>query len=98
MGRYIDVDKLKPITVWVEDSGYGLKRMKVVPISAIQVQSTIDVRENKHGEWIQRYDEDEDADGYSCSVCTEWYYFGNTTPNFCPNCGADMREADNDRK
>lgn len=43
-----------------------------------------DVVERKRGEWIVK------QNGFAeCSVC-EQYYFSDY--NFCPNCGADMRE------
>lgn len=48
--------------------------------------------EHEKGEWIRHYCEDGNPDGWQCDQCAEWYYFGETKPNFCPNCGADMRE------
>lgn len=42
-----------------------------------------DVRENVRGEWIDFWDR------YRCSVCN---MEGTYEENFCPNCGADMRE------
>lgn len=45
-----------------------------------------DVRENVRGEWVRWARSDE------CSVCgydTGRYEMGS---NFCPNCGADMRQ------
>ena len=44
--------------------------------------------ENK-GEWISHYDEDAKEGWYECSCCHSERAF-NT--NFCPDCGADMRE------
>lgn len=48
-----------------------------------------------HGEWIYGTDEDgnEDAYPWTCSICGEkypWY------PNYCPNCGARMKGADDE--
>ena len=45
----------------------------------IKKQPTVDAVEVVHGRWI---------DGMKCSVCgqVDW-----TKPNYCPNCGADMR-------
>lgn len=46
--------------------------------------------ERKKGEWI-----DYANSHCECSVChTEWSYFQNEVEcfEFCPNCGADMRE------
>lgn len=47
--------------------------------------------EPKKGKWIRHYCEDGHPDGWQCGQCAEWYYFGEKKPNFCPNCGADMR-------
>ena len=53
--------------------------------------------ERKKGRWL-RYGEDgypnnEDTVFWQCDQCLE-QYTGRTKriPNFCPNCGADMRE------
>ena len=51
--------------------------------------------ERKKGKWIDYVNSH-----CECSVChTEWSYFSNETEcfEFCPNCGADMREADDER-
>ena len=47
--------------------------------------------EPKRGMWERHYCKDGNPDGWQCDKCKEWYYFGQTLPNFCPNCGADMR-------
>lgn len=41
------------------------------------------------GEWISHYDEEAKEGWYECSCCHSERAF-NT--NFCPDCGADMRE------
>lgn len=53
--------------------------------------------ERKRGKWL-RYGEDgnpneDDTVFWQCDQCLETYT-GRTTriPNFCPNCGADMRK------
>lgn len=51
--------------------------------------------ERKRGKWIDYVNSH-----CECSVChTEWSYFQNETEcfEFCPNCGADMREVDDER-
>ena len=63
---------------------------------------SIDI-EPKRGEWIDeadKYDASFGIHDYRCSNCNsyadeyigghEWYTAGK--PNFCPHCGADMRE------
>ena len=47
------------------------------------------------GNWEERYIEDAPMlmrQRYYCSECGEWNTYGKT--NFCPHCGADMREED----
>lgn len=49
-----------------------------------------DVRPVVRGEWIWTIDDDEYLGEYwKCNLCGEHSYIGY---NFCPNCGADMRE------
>jgi len=56
----------------------------------------------KHGEWVKTYEYDNDSP-VQCSDCLmEFDYIdgiGHLTdkelPNFCPNCGADMRGKQN---
>ena len=43
----------------------------------------IEQYEVKRGKWIDF------KNGWKCSACGKW---NNETSNFCPNCGADMRE------
>lgn len=55
--------------------------------------------ERPHGKWIFEKANNEHTDGYICSICGRSYhtkvpYFSEY--NFCPNCGADMREEAND--
>lgn len=50
----------------------------------------------KRGRWERHYCEDGNPDGWQCDCCGEWFYFGDMKPNFCPNCGSDMRGTEND--
>ncbi len=60
-------------------------------------QAIIDGKTNfsrPQGEWMFLKANEEQTDGYECSVCKATYhtrvpYFSEF--NFCPNCGADMR-------
>lgn len=54
-----------------------------------------DVRPVVRGQWVSPR-----PDSEMCSCCGTRFYIsalfavgGNDEPNFCPNCGADMREA-----
>lgn len=50
-----------------------------------------DVRPVVRGKWEQT--KDEFGIYNKCSACGKEYYCGPIAPfNFCPNCGADMRE------
>lgn len=51
---------------------------------------TADVRENVRGEWI--YQNPLFVDTIMCSVCGYNLPSDEFKTNFCPNCGADMRE------
>lgn len=54
-----------------------------------------DVRENVRGHWtnVQIYVTGSSmADCSICGVTVHNSFMGNAAPNFCPNCGADMRE------
>ena len=53
----------------------------------------VEMVEVKRGRWeykVETVDSHEEG-GFSCSLCG--YEFWNME-NFCPNCGADMREVD----
>ena len=54
----------------------------------------------RKGKWTRHFDGNEWY--WYCSSCKEQWYEedlwmgGNSFPNFCPDCGADMREGDSD--
>ena len=74
-------------------------------IERLEQVPSADVRENVRGEWLEREVTEDVGQGIQqwqqarCSVCGKWhttpymYYF--TDYNFCPNCGADMRQRGN---
>ena len=48
-----------------------------------------------HGEWTEEFDESANPffqRRWRCSACNDYNYYGR--PDFCPCCGADMREGD----
>ena len=61
-------------------------------ISTVKNFPAADVREVKRGKWTEsvvKYDELTSLFGFKCSECGG-FCIGES--NFCPNCGADMRE------
>lgn len=96
--RLIDADAMKE---WIDEYVSVFKKSDNKDIKGyIEHQPTI---EPKRGEWIDeadKYDASFGIHDYRCSNCNsyadeyicghEWYTAGK--PNFCPYCGADMRE------
>ena len=87
ISRQAAIDALDEIEAEVAD-GYGYQYAKwreyFVEMPSAQP-------EPKMGKWERHYCEDGNPDGWQCDKCKEWYYFGQTLPNFCPNCGAKMK-------
>lgn len=88
MGRYIDADILRAYM-----NRYGFKSKDMTITEFIEnILPTADVRENVHGEWINKQLIPGDITGHmhgECSVCHKV----RVISNFCPNCNADMRES-----
>ena len=110
MARYIDAEKM--LVTAVKDKKFiftkedALKDEVVVKTvyedlaEFINSQPTADVEEVKRGKWKIKQD-DYDCEYMKCSCCKEEFYpfdadTVDTTPNYCPNCGADMRGGKND--
>lgn len=52
-----------------------------------------DVVEREKGKWASHLLDDGSLWAYYCSECYHYLPYGlDWEPNFCPNCGADMRE------
>ncbi len=62
--------------------------------SAIRIIMELPSAECNRGEWVVLYDEDSPQDGiWKCSNCGYIRFVDDITPtNYCPNCGADMRD------
>ena len=105
MSRYIDADKLKSEFDYkhidMNKTAAVVHHKNILEI--INRQPTADVRENVRGEWenitLQHKITKEIKESRKCSVCGAVYlrHYGNEegyeedAPNYCPNCGADMR-------
>lgn len=80
-----------------DDSAVERNYGDVCPESVIRVIEQIpaaDVQPVVRGKWITEYEPDGKPYCLHCSVCDDDFsIIGITTAsNFCPNCGADMRE------
>ncbi len=89
MSRYIDADLLQ------EDfkADHGGKRSLM-----IDTQPTADVRKNIRGEWKDFRGNKVDVMKWvdcRCSVCGN---YSDRATDFCPNCGADMRDPIGERE
>lgn len=60
----------------------------------IEQEPPADVRPVVRGKWVLEYEPNGKPYCFHCSVCNgDFHYIGITTKyDFCPNCGADMRE------
>ncbi len=104
MSRYIDADKIKEVIrndvplKYFMTSSYDVAIINALKVAEILNDKipTADVKEVKHGEWI----EDKKDSSSQCSVCgwyTDYDYdyvtnngLGNEDFLFCGHCGARM--------
>jgi rRNA maturation protein Nop10 len=108
--RYIDANKLRKDVEDLHDcyNGFSDTYDKACIIGLIDEQPTADVVKRKKGKWIIK---DNPGTGWyrvTCSECGEDVtstipvigFFPNAKPiwNFCPECGADMREGSNNER
>ena len=56
------------------------------------------ITDRPKGKWVKDICKYDKAYHFKCSICDEWNGLSveewNWKPNFCPNCGADMRGED----
>lgn len=92
--RLIDADTLKDyIKVWNVGEGIGDNHSEI--LKAVDRQPTIEAVPVVHGEWIEVYDENYETWYYDCSKCGDGFATKEkcqSLPNFCGECGADMRK------
>ena len=88
-------EAINAITQFIENYAYGNDLIGLnMAIETLK-------KERPHGEWIPK-DVHNCWTRFECSVCGYYHQpvhdFGESKPdyNFCPNCGADMREGDSD--
>ena len=90
--KYIEVEKLpKRKEYWDDDFGAGWDAC----LDAINSIPAADVREVKRGKWTLGHLPSTSGGSYAvvqCSECNSQFPIWRT--NYCPNCGADMRDSD----
>ena len=78
-------EAINAITQFIENYAYGNDLIGLnMAIETLK-------KERPHGEWIIRRDKRGTHIYSVCSKCNV-PYLDNDFPNFCPNCGADMRK------
>lgn len=89
--RLIDADALKEeILSWAVCIGKPHLLSRDDTMCMIDTAPTVDAVEVVHGRWIWTITGEEDYEQYyRCSKCNDHMY---SKDNYCPNCGADMRE------
>lgn len=103
MSRYIDIEPyekdecmiVKKDSVKMNNRGW---RLESTALESVKNIPTADVQPVMRGKWIKQ--EEPYVNTYECSNCNRWFTIEDEIPeennyNYCPNCGADMR---NDEK
>ena len=106
MARYIDANNINLRGIAVFDQDFEA----LIPLSdvrkALQMTSTADVQEVRHGRW-QTIRETTDSKTTECTACMKSFFFmrkGQLNIDlmpYCPHCGAKMdgeREIDNTKR
>ena len=94
MSRYIDIE-LYEKDGWYLQKHYHNSYGEVIKTTPLVSIPTADVEPVKHGKWFktgQSLVYPDKFRNYFCSECGfELDAYIRQEPNFCPNCGADMR-------
>lgn len=107
MGRYIDAETFAERMLEQWYTADEEKKAEIVAVLSNIVTPilvsipTAEVQPVRHGEWIEQ--EEPYVNTYECSNCKRWFVLEDGTPkendyNYCPNCGANMRGAKNDKQ
>ena len=68
----------------------GMIYRQIEVIKIIEEQPTVEDVPVVHGEWVNEYINRYGHPCHCCSVCG--FHASHQDKNFCPECGADMRE------
>ena len=89
MSRYIDADAIQYRQMCRPKGNGNYEDCEIAYRDEIDDIPTADVRENVRGEWINNMN-----GTYECNICG----CKHSKSNFCPNCGADMRDPIGERE
>ena len=90
----VSYDERNPMARW--DSGLWI-RYKMFE-NCLKNTPTIDAADRPQGEWNPYYTKRENNDIFNCKLCGTTFIVmqGKDNMNFCPNCGARMKGADDE--
>lgn len=92
MARYSDADKMKnAVMEYVNEYG-EITEMFITDFNIMLERCSADVRENVRGEWKKGGEQPYFRKHFDIVVCSVCNKRGEQRWNFCPNCGADMRD------
>ena len=114
MKQYIELQKaLEKQVDYYYNNGVELICDKAIPVSYLEKLPTIDFEldfPNTYGEWLEKVEEVDDDWGhlsFKCCKCSQCGFTQSLTTltdgsicktNYCPNCGAKMKNGDNNEK
>lgn len=94
MGKLIDGDELIELLLSTAITDKQREYSECVQY-AVEKMPPVDAVPVRHGRWKHK----KDLKQFFCDQCGEpslteddVYFYGMEFPNFCPNCGADMRK------
>ena len=87
----VPVDEIKLHHVIIDNEGVPEVKLQIGDRYFLLRTDPVDVREVVHGRWIEEIEKNEvfESEMVKCSECGQLRFFES---NFCPTCGADMRE------
>ena len=91
MAEYIDIDAPIDVAVYQRNRRIQVTLRQILESNDAKYECA-DVRPVVRGKWIDAVQSCHDSPHVKCSVCGEYYWRYFNKFNFCPNCGADMRE------
>ncbi|MBQ6398241.1 MAG: hypothetical protein IJI06_08870 [Oscillospiraceae bacterium] len=87
----LKMPKRCPINALIYPDGRAIITLHSGKTMECRAEEAADVRPVVRGKWVTAYDDFMKSNYDTCSCCGK-EYFGANGFNYCPNCGADMRE------